>query len=88
MIDKGGSLANASCIDGKECRCADGGSLSSSTALRFSVGDMCPPPWPMTELAVDDGYEYGGGGPEYMFDGLTRGGAVVFRAAETGSLGL
>ena len=49
---------------------------------------MYPPPWPITELAVDDGYEYGGGGPEYMFDGPTRGGAGVFRAAETGSLGL
>lgn len=86
MIDKGASLANASCIDGKECRCDDGGSLSSSTGLRVSVGDMYPPPWPMTELAVDAGYEYGGGGPEYMF-GLTRGGAGV-TAAETGSLWL
>lgn len=88
VMDRGASLANASCIDGKECRCDDGGSLSSSTALRVSVGDMYPPPWPITELAVEDGYEYGGGGPEYMFDGPTRGGAGVFRAAETGSLGL
>lgn len=85
-MDKAGSLASASCIDGKECRCDGGGSLSSSAVLRDSVGDMYPP-WPATELAVDDGYEYGGGGP-YMLDGLTRGGAGMFKAAETGSLGI
>lgn len=32
---------------------------------------------------MDEGYEYGGGGPEYMFEGLTRGGAGIFKVAET-----
>ena len=30
---------------------------------------------PTTELEADDGYEYGGGGPEYVVDGLANGGA-------------
>lgn len=37
----------------------------------------------MTELVVDDWNEYGGGGPEYMVDGLISGGAGM----ETGILG-
>lgn len=80
VMERGGSLANASCIDGKECRCEDGVSLSSSIVLRVSVGDMYPPLL-TTALAVDS---YGGGGPDHM-DGLTSG-AGMFKAAETGSL--
>ena len=26
---------------------------------------------------MEDGYEYGGGGPEYMLDGLANGGAGI-----------
>lgn len=88
MIDNGDSFARASCIDGKECRCDEGGSFSSSTIVilgRDSVGEMNPP-WLMTELVAGDGYEYGGGGPEYMFDGLMRGGIGMFRAVDTGRL--
>lgn len=88
MMDNGDSVARASLIDGKECRCDEGGSLSSSVVATFardSVGDVYPP-WPMIELAVEDGYEYGGGGPEYMFDGLMRGGPGMFKEVETGSL--
>lgn len=35
---------------------------------------------------MDEGYEYGGGGPEYMFEGLRRGGAGIFKDAEIGCL--
>lgn len=73
-------------MEGRECPCADCGSLSSSAVGRDSVGEIYPPN-PTTELAVEDGYEYGGGGPEYMCDGLTRGGAGMFKAAEIESLG-
>lgn len=58
VIDNGGSVANASWIDGRECRCADPPSFSSSgpdPLGRVSTGDVYPAPWPMTELAVDDG---------------------------------
>lgn len=65
VIDICCSLPNASCMEGRECPCADCGSLSSSMVGRGSVGDVNPPN-PTTELAVEDGYEYGGGGPEYM----------------------
>lgn len=41
----------------------------------------------MTELVVEDWYEYGGGGPEYMADGLISGGAGMLRVVETGILG-
>ena len=34
---------------------------------------------PTTELEAEDGYEYGGGGPEYM-EGLMSGGAGMWRA--------
>lgn len=44
------------------------------------MGDVNPPN-PTTELAVEDGYEYGGGGPENKC-GLIRGGAGIFRVAE------
>ena len=80
VIDKCCSLASASWMEGKECPCADCGSLSSSMLGRGSTGDVSPPK-PMTELAVEDGYEYGGGGPEYIC-GLTKGGAGIFRVAE------
>lgn len=63
VIDMCCSLASASWMEGKECRFAGGGSLSSSEVGRSSIGDVNPPN-PMTELAVEDGYEYGGGGPE------------------------
>ncbi len=43
---------------------------------------------PTTELAAVDWYEYGGGGPEYIFVGLARGGAGMFRPAEPGRLWL
>ena len=47
---------------------------------RVSGGDMSLPgampgpplPSPITELAVDDGYEYGGGVSEYIEEGLMR----------------
>lgn len=42
---------------------------------------------PEAELAVVDWYEYGGGGPEYIFVGLARG-AGMFKAAEIGILWL
>lgn len=87
VMDNGGSIARASCIDGKECRCDDGNSLSSSFGAIFereSVGEIYPP-WLMTELVVEN--EYGGGGPEYIFDGLMGGGAGMFKVVETGILG-
>lgn len=34
------------------------------------------------EVGVVAGYEYGGGGPGYMFVGLTRAELVMFAAAE------
>ena len=43
-------------------------------------------PSPITELAADDGYEYGGGGPEYIEEGLTRGGADIWTVEVTGEL--
>ena len=36
---------------------------------------------PTTELAVEEGYEYGGGGPEYN-DGLTSAGTDMLVTAE------
>lgn len=80
-------VASASCIDGNECRWGGGGGcpLSSSTGRRDSVGGPHPPKV-VIELAADDGYEYGGGGPEYKL-GLTRG-AGMFSVAEAESLGL
>lgn len=40
---------------------------------------------PIVELAAEDGYEYGGGGPEYM-EGLRSGGAGMLRVDVTGGL--
>lgn len=40
----------------------------------------------MTELAVEEGYEYGGGGPEYMFNWLTCNGAGIVVVPEDGFL--
>jgi hypothetical protein len=56
VIDMCCSPPSASCMEGNECRCADGGSLSSSDVGRGSVGDVSPP-YPITELVVEDGYE-------------------------------
>lgn len=41
---------------------------------------------PTVELAAEDGYEYGGGGPEYKVEGLISGGGGMFRAEVTGGL--
>lgn len=86
-IDMGWSARNASWIDGSDCRGRAGCSLSSSDVLRDSGGETSPFDTPTTELAVEDGYEYGGGGPEQM-DGLMRGGAGILMLVVTGAFGL
>lgn len=41
---------------------------------------------PITELAAEEGYEYGGGGPEYMVEGLISGGADMASEVVVGAL--
>lgn len=58
-------------MDGSD-RLTECGSLSSPDMRRDSGGDINPFRVG-AELAVDDGYEYGGGGPGYMVVGLAGG---------------
>ena len=51
--------------------------LSSSSEVRLDSGGDMYPLIPPTEVELVKVYEYGGGGPEYMVDGLTTGTLTV-----------
>lgn len=57
-----------------------GGGSSPSDVLLDSGGDI-KPLIGCEEVGVVAGYEYGGGGPGYMFVGLTRAELVMFVTA-------